>query len=144
MLQNDISRYQRFKDDNPDTVDSNQEEYFNINKWNYDKNLVKIYEPWAKKYESLSESHRMSFTLAFLMNTVNKSGTKRRNIGLLPPASKGKNNSVLHPGTMKVYFLSYNGNLDNKIKIVQEGVSKKVRTFNEAQEEEFKRRGCIF
>ena len=45
---------------------------------------------------------------------------------------------------MNTYFLSYNGNLKNKTQIVQEGVSKKVRTFNEAQEEDLKKRGCIF
>ena len=119
------------------------ENLFNINKWTYDKDARKIYEKWTKIYNAMSDAQRMAFTTAFLTVTASAEfGYRRKNPGMMPPASRGED-TVLGPNTVSLYYDYYNATLMDIVSILDADEVGQVQKMNDLFSDEWERMGCL-
>ena len=145
-LTNDISNLYKRKEveakeqpvDDPDEA----ENLFNINKWSYDPDARKIYEKWARIYDSMSDAQRMAFTTAYLTTTASAEfGYRRKNPGLMPPANRGSD-TVLGPNTVSMYYEYYNEALTQADFLSKDDI-KELSPMKKLYKSIFEEMGCI-
>ena len=91
----------------------------------------------------MSDAQRMAFTTAFLTVTASAEfGYRRKNPGMMPPASRGED-TVLGPNTVSLYYDYYNATLMDIDSILDADEVGQVQKMNDLFSDEWERMGCL-
>jgi len=90
----------------------------------------------------MTDAQRMAFTTAYITSTASAEyGYRRKNPGLMPPASRGSD-TVLGPNTVSLYYDYYNNALLNPEFFSKEEINE-IEKLNNLYTEVFEKLGCI-